>query len=237
MKRNDRRLLASLWIAGAMSVAAAQNVTGRLPTAQQWAGLAKLPDWSGTWAPAIRLQNEEITKNPTPWTPKAAARIEAMWAQERAGRSQGGLFVNCLPEGMPTWMMITHNSFEVLFTPGRVTILGESDSNRLRRIYTDGRPQPEDPDLSFHGHSIGHWEGATLVVDTVGILPQAYIAMTWRSQLPTCSAGRGRLRGFTTASGPRNTTLEKEFACRAISFQTWMATAMQFSFRFPLSHS
>ena len=177
MQRNDRRYLGLLWIVVALGGAAAQNAT-QAPTAQQWAGLAKLPDWSGTWTPAIRLQNEEITKNPTPWTPPVAARIETLWAEERAGRSKGGLFVNCLPEGMPTWMMITHNSFEVLFTPGRVTMLGESDSNRLRRIYTDGRSHPEDPDLSFHGHSIGHWEGATLVVDTVGILPQAYLAIT-----------------------------------------------------------
>jgi hypothetical protein len=56
-------------------------------------------------------------------------------------------------------------------------MLGESDSNRLRRIYMDGRPHPDDPDLTFHGHSIGHWEGDTLVVDTIGILPQAWLAI------------------------------------------------------------
>jgi hypothetical protein len=31
-----------------------------------------------------------------------------------------------------------------------------------------GRKHPDDPDLTFNGHSIGHWEGDTLVVDTVG---------------------------------------------------------------------
>jgi hypothetical protein len=67
---------------------------------------------------------------------------------------------------------------EILFTPGRVTILGESDGNRLRRIYTDGRPHPADPDPTFHGHSIGRWEKDTLVVDTVGILPQTYFAIS-----------------------------------------------------------
>jgi hypothetical protein len=69
-------------------------------------------------------------------------------------------------------------------TPGRITMLGEGDGNRLRRIYTDGRPHPEDPDLSFHGHSIGHWEGDTLVVDTVGIAPQAYIAISEAAGIP-----------------------------------------------------
>ena len=75
-------------------------------------------------------------------------------------------------------MLITHNALEFAFTPGRVIILGESDGNRLRRIYTDGRPHPDDPDPTFHGHSIGHWEGDTLVVDTIGILPETFIAVS-----------------------------------------------------------
>jgi hypothetical protein len=37
-----------------------------------------------------------------------------------------------------------------------------------RRIYTDGRKHPADLDLTWLGHSVGHWEGVTLVVDTVG---------------------------------------------------------------------
>jgi len=62
-------------------------------------------------------------------------------------------------------------------TPGRVTILGENDGSRLRRIYTDGRSHPDDPDLTFNGHSIGHWEGDTLIVDTVAILPQVFLPL------------------------------------------------------------
>ena len=61
-----------------------------------------------------------------------------MFAEEKAGRPPP-IFVNCLPEAMPSWMLVTHNAMEFLFTPGRVTILGEFDGNRLRRIYTDGR--------------------------------------------------------------------------------------------------
>jgi hypothetical protein len=147
------------------------------PTADDWAKLSKLPDWSGVWTPNITDQNARIKTNPVPWTPEVQARIEHLGAEEKAGRPLG-LFVNCLPEAMPSWMLISHNALEVLFTPGRVTILGESDGNRLRRIYTDGRAHPPDPDASFHGHSIGHWEGATLVVDTIGILPEAYLAVS-----------------------------------------------------------
>jgi hypothetical protein len=48
----------------------------------------------------------------------------------------------------------------------------------MRRIYTDGRQHPEDPDLTLHGNSIGHWEDDTLVVDTTAIMSQAFIAIS-----------------------------------------------------------
>jgi hypothetical protein len=153
------------------------------PTAQDWANLAKLPDWSGVWNPKITDQDAQAKTNPPPWTPIVAAQINHMLAEEKAGRPPP-IFTNCLPEAMPSWMLITHNAMEILFTPGRVTMLGESDGNRLRRIYTDGRTHPEDPDPTFHGHSIGHWEGETLVIDTVGILPQTVIAISEAAAIP-----------------------------------------------------
>ena len=197
----------------------AQTGVARQPSPKEWADLAKLPDWSGTWTPAARAQNEEITKNPTPWTPKVGEQVAKMMAEGRAGRSGGGLFVNCLPEGMPTWMMISHNSLEFLFTPGRVTLLGESDGNRLRRIYTDGRPHPEDPDLTFHGHSIGHWEGDTLVVDTVGILPQAYIALTETVGVP--NNGDMHIVERIHLTGPDALTDEMEITAPHVLTKTW----------------
>jgi len=145
------------------------------PTPADWANLAMLPDWTGVWTPDIADQNAQIRTNPIPWNERAMKLVKTMEDEEKAGNPRG-LFIDCLPESMPGWMMIMHNSFEMLFTPGRVTMLGESDSNRLRRIYTDGRPHPEDPDLTFHGHSIGKWEGDTLVISTVGVRPQTYIS-------------------------------------------------------------
>ena len=153
------------------------------PTAQDWADLAKLPDWSGVWNPKVTDQDAQVRTNPPPWNAKAAAKIAEMFEEEKAGRPPP-IFVDCLPEAMPSWMLVTHNAMEFLFTPGRVTILGESDGNRLRRIYTDGRSHPEDPEPTFHGHSIGHWEGDTLVVDTVAIMPQTYLAVSEAAGVP-----------------------------------------------------
>ena len=153
------------------------------PTPKDWAALATLPDWSGVWTPYISDQNARIKKDPTPWLPAVAQQIDAMNAAEQAGHPRG-LFIDCLPEGMPSWMLISHNALEILFTPGRVTLLGEMDGNRLRRIYTDGRGHPPDPDPTFHGHSIGHWEGSTLVVDTIGVLPESFIAISEAAGIP-----------------------------------------------------
>ena len=75
----------------------------------------------------------------------------------------------CLPQGMPRFMVATY-PLEILQTPGQVTLIAEW-SSQVRRIFTDGRkhPPPDEIDITFNGHSIGHWEGQTLVVDTIGI--------------------------------------------------------------------
>ena len=114
------------------------GVMNPAPTAKDYADLAKLPDWSGVWDPKTSDQNAQIRSNPPPWNAKAQAEVRKMFDEFRAGKPRP-IVVNCLPHGMPSWMLITHNPMEILFTPGRVTMLGDGDGNRMRRIYTDGR--------------------------------------------------------------------------------------------------
>jgi len=147
------------------------------------AAMAKPPDLSGVWIPDVKDQYRQEETNMPPWQPSKLPQIEHMIAEQDAGRPFLVLDY-CLPHGMPSWMLISHNAFELLVTPGRITMLGEVDGNRSRRIYMDGRKHPDDPDLTMHGHSIGHWEGATLVVDTVGVFPQAYIAVSEAVGIP-----------------------------------------------------
>jgi hypothetical protein len=66
--------------------------------------------------------------------------------------------------------------YEFLLTPGQVTIVGEAYMI-VRHIYTDGRPLPKDPDPTFFGSSVGHWERKTLVVESVGFSPLTTIDM------------------------------------------------------------
>jgi hypothetical protein len=144
---------------------------------------ANPPDLTGVWLPDVKDQKRQETQNIPPWKAEIRPQFQHMVDEEKAGRPFL-ILSHCLPHGMPSWMLITHNAFELLVTPGRITMLGEVDGNRMRRIYMDGRPHPEDPDLTLHGHSIGHWEGDTLVVDTIAIAPQAYIAVSEAAGIP-----------------------------------------------------
>jgi len=97
------------------------------------------------------------------------AEAQALQASYRAVSREDNETANCLPPGMPGIMGQPY-PMEFLLTPGKVTIVIEAYT-QVRHIYTDGRPLPEEPNPEFHGNSIGHWEGDTLVVETVGFSP------------------------------------------------------------------
>ncbi|MEL1249549.1 hypothetical protein [Aurantiacibacter gilvus] len=153
------------------------------PAPEEWAAIAELPDLSGTWSPDIRDQFAQMDTNPPNWLPHVQEQVDYLYAEEEAGRPKG-LFIDCLPHGSPSLMAVTHNAIEFLVTPGRVTVLGESDGNRIRRIWTDGRDMPEDPDPSFDGYSVGYWNDGVLVVETAAILPQVYLAISEAVGIP-----------------------------------------------------
>jgi len=74
----------------------------------------------------------------------------------------------CIPEGMPAIMGAIF-PFQILQTPGQVTVLAEF-LTQTRRIYLDTQmPAPDDNAPSYYGFSVGHWEGDTLIVTTRGV--------------------------------------------------------------------
>jgi len=103
-------------------------------------------------------------------TPEYEAKRRAY----QANPPQDTAAANCLPPGMPG-IMTQPYPMEFLLTPGKVTIVIEAYT-QVRHIYTDGRKLPEDPDPRFFGTSVGHWEGDTLVVDSVGFAPETQLA-------------------------------------------------------------
>jgi hypothetical protein len=128
--------------------------------------LKSLPDWAGIWTFDFGSPPGMTPEQPS-LTPASAAELKKLMDLEVRNQEPPTESANCLPPGMPTIMSQPYD-IEFLFTPGRVTILQEAYM-QVRRVFTDGRGHPADLDPTFNGHSIGHWEGDTLVIDTAGL--------------------------------------------------------------------
>jgi hypothetical protein len=138
-------------------------------------------DLNGTWDrdPLPLSEQRDQTVVPPPPDippPPLKAQYRAAWEAERKkieeanarGEPIANNYTHCIPDGMPT-MMQAMFPMEVLQTPRQVTIIQEA-YNQVRRIYLDDTLPPiEDAEPGFWGHSVGRWEGDTLVVDTIGI--------------------------------------------------------------------
>jgi len=102
-----------------------------------------------------------------PLTPEYAKIFQQHLANATAGHPTGdSTSASCLPPGMPRIMTMTY-PMEITMAPDRVLIYGEW-LEQVRRIFTDGRPLDADPEPSFNGQSVGHWEGNFLVSTAYG---------------------------------------------------------------------
>jgi hypothetical protein len=120
------------------------------------------PDLSGYWINQYTPDLSRVLGRQPPFTAEGAERWRTVdTATDPTGR--------CLPPG-PSRAFTAPFPFVLVQHPTMIAILFEYFTT-WRLIYLDGRPHPEDiaeyPD--FMGHSVGRWEGDTLVVDTVGI--------------------------------------------------------------------
>jgi hypothetical protein len=79
----------------------------------------------------------------------------------------------CLPPGTPR-IYLQPFPFQIVQTPKEILMLFEYD-HTIRQIFVDGRPHPEDITPTYMGHSIGKWDGDTLVVDTVGFNEKTWL--------------------------------------------------------------
>jgi hypothetical protein len=114
---------------------------------------------------------------PIPFQPWALALIEERRKATLAGKPVASLGSMCLPGGMP---QVMHPPIElalqIVETPdqNQITVLFEFYGTF--RIIHMNEKHPEDPDPGFMGNSVGHWEGGTLVVDTIALSDKTMIA-------------------------------------------------------------
>ncbi|MEA2989368.1 MAG: hypothetical protein QOG83_2079 [Alphaproteobacteria bacterium] len=123
----------------------------------------KFPNWKGEWTTITpRMPGQQLRFDPSkpygvrqeaPLTEEYKKIHEENLAETALGRQ--GLFLghaSCFPAGMPT--MMSAGTHEYIITPETTYISAGTD---FRRIFTDGRPWPEELEPTFQGFSIGKW--------------------------------------------------------------------------------
>jgi hypothetical protein len=128
---------------------------------------AQKPDLGGVWVPLLVKDLGSNTNIPF----QAWAKQKF---QENQAVKQNDLDLRCLPPGVPR-IMLTARPFEMVQTPNRILLMYEGGAHVWRQIWMDGREHPKDPNPDWLGHSIGHWEGDTLVVDSVGFNDRTWL--------------------------------------------------------------
>ena len=136
-------LIAVCWLLAAATPGSAQSQNGGKPAL------------SGIW-----MQDRgSWVIDKLPFTPSGAAKHASKRAPNAIEACTLHYFGQIITGPLPV---------EILQSDKRVTLLYEND-HEVRRVFMDGRRHPTDLDATTMGHSIGRWEGATLVIDTVGL--------------------------------------------------------------------
>ena len=155
------------------------------------------PDLSGVWdrpgavkqgtagpgaAPVLEqrrgaLPRQAFTREVPPMQPWAAEFYKMVREGKpdlyEDGRDELDPSYNCFPPGTPRVFTIPR-PFEIRQFPDAVLLLFETH-HALRRIHTDGRGHPDGYPMTWMGHSIGKWDGDTLVVDTTGLKEKTWL--------------------------------------------------------------
>jgi hypothetical protein len=152
---------------------AGQRAAGPAPAGQRATPLVPPPPPTRS-APTGDLSNGRAPNAPS-LTPEYMAKWEVIRKSRMAGSYEYDRVANCLPPGMPSMMGAAYG-MEIMQGKDRITFFSEW-MDAMRRVYLDGRKPTQKilDDPTYAGYSTGHWEGDTLVVDTVALHPDSYI--------------------------------------------------------------
>lgn len=120
------------------------------------------PDLAGIWRFSPPFNNDYTTglkpEEILPWA-------RELYTQRRDGNLKDQPSTHCLPGAV-----IDYGVFmKIVQTPGLILLLSEiPGNNTTRQIHLDGRVLPVDPNPTWQGYSVAHWEADTLVVETSG---------------------------------------------------------------------
>ncbi len=127
------------------------------------------PDLSGLWQRISPTYRRNIATDLKPDEIQPWARELVQQRMEDLGK--GHMSVRCLPWG-PSYTT-SERLFKIVQMPGLILMLDEGLV--YRQIFMDGRPLETDPNPSWMGYSVGHWEGDTLVVESSGFNDETWL--------------------------------------------------------------
>jgi hypothetical protein len=132
------------------------------------------PDFSGFWAVTGAPSDLGIPE----FTDSAMALAKARQADDIRDAPSA----MCLPNGI-VWAVTSGNAQRVIQSADLLVMFAEGQLPR--QIFLDGRKHPADPNPTWLGHSIGRWDGDTLIVDSVGFNDKAWLDLDGHPQTET----------------------------------------------------
>jgi hypothetical protein len=196
-----RNLLVVVTLGAATILASGEAAPAAGPADVGLLGILSIPDFSGIWrhgnlpwfippasgpGPVTNLSREKGTgvsdygslvgdyRNPIlqPW---AAEVVKKFGEKSLAGVGVPSPRNQCWPGGVP--FVFTGGAIAVLQQPDKIAILYNYD-HQVRHVRMN-QSHPAQVTPSWFGDSVGHYEGDTLVVDTVGIKVGPFAAVDW----------------------------------------------------------
>jgi Carboxypeptidase regulatory-like domain len=122
------------------------------------------PDLTGVWY--AQRPVDPGKPEPLPW-------LEALIKEREANNFKDAPGARCLTRGVTAAGALF--PYRLVQTRSMLVMIFEDDIPSHRQIFLDGRSHPKDPNPSWMGHSVGHWEGDTLVIDTVGFNDRSWL--------------------------------------------------------------
>jgi hypothetical protein len=120
--------------------------------------------------PATYRVADLANPNLKPWVKEALRQSNELVFQGKVGATPRW---SCLPGGVPGFSLFVVEPVYVVQGPKEVLLI-YSGNHEVRHVYL-GVPHSKNPKPSWYGESIGHYEGDTLVIDTIGLSQKAVI--------------------------------------------------------------
>ena len=132
------------------------------------------PDLSGLWRPEFNPYNLDVIQDPKDegiFRPAA----EGLFKQHLADFHGSDPITQCLPGG-PLEILTAGGVtlYRIIQSPTVIGLLYERGAI-YRQIFMDGRELPKDPNPTWMGYSVGHWDGDTLVVESAGFNDRTWL--------------------------------------------------------------